>query len=195
MCSSAWRWRSPTSSPACTIAATWRAISTIWSRRAGRTGKPLAFLILDIDYFKSVNDGHGHDIGDEVLKEFANRIAANVRGIDLACRYGGEEFVVVMPDTDMALAFSIAERLRKSIETTPIVISRAPGKLNITISIGIAGSRRRGRHRRSAAAPRRPGALQRQAQRPQPRRDGGGGLSRSFLLFFSGAQGRPWRPP
>lgn len=107
---------------------------------AGRTAKPLAFLILDIDYFKSVNDGHGHDIGDEVLKEFASRISANVRGIDLACRYGGEEFVVVMPDTDMNLAFSIAERLRKSIETTPIVISRAPGKLNITISIGIAAT-------------------------------------------------------
>jgi two-component system cell cycle response regulator len=107
---------------------------------ACRASKPLAFLILDIDYFKSVNDGHGHDIGDEVLKEFANRISANVRGIDLACRYGGEEFVVVMPDTDMSLAFSIAERLRKSIETTPIVISRAPGKLNITISIGIAAT-------------------------------------------------------
>jgi two-component system cell cycle response regulator len=107
---------------------------------AGRMNKPLAFLILDIDYFKAVNDGHGHDIGDEVLKEFAKRIAANVRGIDLACRYGGEEFVVVMPDTDVSFAFTIAERLRKSIETTPIAISRAPGKLNITISIGIAGS-------------------------------------------------------
>ncbi|MEI9993856.1 MAG: PleD family two-component system response regulator [Rhizomicrobium sp.] len=108
---------------------------------AGRNGKPLAFLILDIDHFKQVNDGHGHDIGDEVLKEFANRISANVRGIDLACRYGGEEFVVVMPDTDMGLAYSIAERLRKSIETTPIAISRAPTRLNITISIGIAGSK------------------------------------------------------
>ena len=108
--------------------------------QAARTGKPLSFLILDIDYFKAVNDGHGHDIGDEVLKEFANRIAANVRGIDLACRYGGEEFVVVMPETDASFAFMVAERLRKSIETTPIVISRAPGKLSITISIGIAAS-------------------------------------------------------
>ena len=107
---------------------------------AGRSAKPLAFLILDIDYFKAVNDGHGHDIGDEVLKEFANRIAANIRGIDLACRFGGEEFVVVMPDTDVSMAFTIAERLRKSIETSPIPISRAPGSLNITISIGIAGS-------------------------------------------------------
>ena len=107
---------------------------------AAQSGKELAFLILDIDYFKAVNDGHGHDVGDEVLKEFANRIAANVRGIDLACRYGGEEFVVVMPDTDVTLAFTIAERLRKSIEQNPITISRAPGALNITISIGIAGS-------------------------------------------------------
>jgi two-component system cell cycle response regulator len=111
---------------------------------AQKSGKPLAFLIMDIDYFKAVNDTHGHDIGDEVLKEFANRIAANVRGIDLACRYGGEEFVVVMPDTEISFAYSIAERLRKSIETTPVEISRAPGKLNITISVGIAASEKNG---------------------------------------------------
>src|SRR5689334_24975441 len=103
------------------------------SSSAGQSGKPLAFLILDIDYFKAVNDGHGHDIGDEVLKEFANRISANVRGIDLACRYGGEEFVVVMPDTDVTLAFAIAERLRKSIEANPI-----------PIKIGRASCRERG---------------------------------------------------
>jgi two-component system cell cycle response regulator len=108
--------------------------------QASKSGKALAFLIMDIDFFKSVNDTHGHDIGDEVLREFARRISANVRGIDLACRYGGEEFVVVMPDTDVAYAYAVAERLRKSIETTPIEISRAPGKLSITISIGIAES-------------------------------------------------------
>ena len=73
--------------------------------------------------------------------EFAGRIAANIRGIDLACRYGGEEFVVVMPDTDVAfMPGRCPERLRKSIETTPFEISRAPGVLNLTISIGIAGS-------------------------------------------------------
>src|ERR1700677_2733829 len=98
---------------------------------ARKNGKPIAFVIMDIDYFKSVNDNHGHDIGDEVLKEFASRIAANVRGIDLACRYGGEEFVVVMPDTDMEFACEVAERLRKSVETTPFAISRAPGSLGI----------------------------------------------------------------
>ena len=107
---------------------------------AKKSGKPIAFLILDIDYFKAVNDTHGHDMGDEVLREFANRISANVRGIDLACRYGGEEFVVVMPDTDMDLAWSVAERLRASVETAPFHISRVPHALNITISIGIAGS-------------------------------------------------------
>jgi two-component system cell cycle response regulator len=107
---------------------------------AKKSAKPIAFLILDIDYFKAVNDTHGHDMGDEVLSEFANRISANVRGIDLACRYGGEEFVVVMPDTDMALACSVAERLRRSVESEPFSITRPPGKLKITISIGIAGS-------------------------------------------------------
>jgi two-component system cell cycle response regulator len=102
--------------------------------------KPISFLIMDIDYFKSVNDTHGHDMGDEVLREFAARVSANVRGIDLACRYGGEEFVVVMPDTDTGFAFSVAERLRQSVEATPVPISRAPHKLNVTVSIGIASS-------------------------------------------------------
>ena len=105
---------------------------------AQKKGRPLAFVIMDIDFFKRVNDSYGHGIGDEVLKEFATRISANVRGIDLACRYGGEEFVVAMPDTDIAFATNIAERLRQSIETTPIQISRDPGQLSITISIGIA---------------------------------------------------------
>ena len=102
--------------------------------------KPISFLIMDIDYFKAVNDTYGHDVGDEVLRDFASRIAANVRGIDLACRYGGEEFVVVMPDTDAGYAYTVAERLRQSIELTPFPISRAPDKINVTASIGIASS-------------------------------------------------------
>jgi two-component system cell cycle response regulator len=114
-----------------------RHLDTLLSN-AKKNQRPLAFVIMDIDFFKQVNDTHGHDIGDEVLKEFAGRIAANTRGIDLACRYGGEEFVVAMPDTDVAFATNIAERLRQSIETTPVQISRVPGTLNITISIGIA---------------------------------------------------------
>jgi two-component system, cell cycle response regulator len=107
---------------------------------AQKSGKPLAFLILDIDYFKAINDKHGHDVGDEVLREFAGRITANVRGIDLACRYGGEEFVIVMPDTDIPLAFTVAERLRKAVEDKPFVEDLSPGNLSVTISIGIAAS-------------------------------------------------------
>jgi two-component system cell cycle response regulator len=116
-----------------------RHLATSLASAAG-SGKGLAFLIIDVDHFKLVNDSHGHDVGDEILREFASRISANIRGIDLACRFGGEEFVVVMPDTDVSLACTVAERLRKSVETTPFEISRAPGKLGITISIGIAGS-------------------------------------------------------
>jgi two-component system cell cycle response regulator len=109
---------------------------------AQKSGKPLAFLILDIDHFKSINDGHGHDVGDEVLRQFATRISANVRGIDLACRYGGEEFVVVMPDTDVAFATAVAERLRKHVEAEPFKISSESGYLHVTISIGIAASQK-----------------------------------------------------
>jgi two-component system cell cycle response regulator len=102
--------------------------------------KPISFLVIDIDFFKSVNDTHGHNVGDEVLKEFAARVSANVRGIDLACRYGGEEFVVVMPDTDVQVAYQVAERLRRSVENRPFPISRAPGQIKVTISVGIASS-------------------------------------------------------
>jgi two-component system cell cycle response regulator len=116
-----------------------RHLAALLASAAG-SGKHLAFLIIDVDHFKSVNDSFGHDVGDEVLREFASRISDNVRGIDLACRFGGEEFVVVMPDTEVTHAWAVAERLRKSVEATPFAVSRAPGTLNITISIGIAGS-------------------------------------------------------
>jgi two-component system cell cycle response regulator len=99
-------------------------------------GKPVSLLIFDIDYFKSVNDGHGHPAGDAVLKEFAQRIAQNVRGVDLACRLGGEEFVVVMPDTDLSYAFMVAERLRQKVAEVPFQID-AGVTLSVTVSIGI----------------------------------------------------------
>lgn len=68
-------------------------------KRASLGGDPVSALLIDIDHFKKINDGYGHDVGDDVLQEFAVRLASNVRAIDLPCRYGGEEFVVVMPDT------------------------------------------------------------------------------------------------
>ncbi|MEJ1158789.1 PleD family two-component system response regulator [Prosthecomicrobium sp. N25] len=111
-------------------------LSTLVDQSHDRS-KPLSLLILDIDFFKSINDTHGHDAGDEVLREFADRIRANVRGIDLCCRYGGEEFVIVMPDTDMALAFVVAERLRQRVAGEPFAISGGRSSLDVTISIGI----------------------------------------------------------
>jgi two-component system cell cycle response regulator len=106
--------------------------------QAAARGKPIAVLIVDIDFFKSINDGHGHDAGDDVLREFALRIRKSIRNIDLACRYGGEEFVIVMPETDMAVASMVAERLRRRIATEPFAIQQGARSLEVTISIGIA---------------------------------------------------------
>jgi two-component system cell cycle response regulator len=106
--------------------------------QAAQRGKPISVLVLDIDYFKSINDGHGHDAGDDVLREFALRIRKSIRNIDLACRYGGEEFVVVLPETDMAVATMVAERLRRRIASEPFGIQDGSRDLDVTISIGIA---------------------------------------------------------
>ncbi len=104
--------------------------------------KPLSFLIMDIDFFKSINDSHGHAIGDEILRGFASRLKANVRGIDLACRYGGEEFVVIMPETDVAFAYAVAERLRQNVADVPFAISSGGGPLTVTVSIGVTSIER-----------------------------------------------------
>lgn len=106
--------------------------------RATAGGKPLTALVLDIDFFKTINDKYGHDAGDDVLREFAMRLRKSIRGIDLACRYGGEEFVVIMPDTDMGVAGKVAERLRRRIACEPFFISNAGCSIEVTISIGIS---------------------------------------------------------
>jgi two-component system cell cycle response regulator len=108
------------------------------TEQAAQRGKPITVLILDIDFFKSINDGHGHDAGDDVLREFSLRIRKSIRNIDLACRYGGEEFVIVMPETDMAVAGMVAERIRRRIATEPFPIQQGTKNLEVTISIGIA---------------------------------------------------------
>ncbi|NWG23982.1 MAG: PleD family two-component system response regulator [Pseudorhodoplanes sp.] len=101
--------------------------------------KPLSVLVLDIDFFKSVNDTYGHDAGDDVLREFAVRVRKSIRGIDLACRLGGEEFVVVMPDTDIGVAATVAERLRRRIASEKFPIEQGRAAIDVTISIGLAG--------------------------------------------------------
>jgi two-component system, cell cycle response regulator len=115
-------------------------LGTLIEQAAAR-GKPLAVMVLDIDYFKSINDSHGHDAGDDVLRDFALRVKRSIRGIDLACRVGGEEFVIVMPETDMAVAAMVAERLRRRIAAEPFPISQGSQCLPVTLSIGIAALR------------------------------------------------------
>ncbi len=112
-------------------------LSTLFNRSMAR-GRPLSVLITDIDRFKQVNDTYGHDAGDDVLREFARRIRSTVRGADLACRYGGEEFVVVMPDTSPEVAAAVAERLRSVVETVPFLLKSTGKELNVTASFGIS---------------------------------------------------------
>jgi two-component system, cell cycle response regulator len=109
-------------------------------RRAGHGGEPVASLLIDIDHFKKINDGYGHDVGDEVLREFAVRLASNVRAVDLPCRYGGEEFVVVMPDTSIVDAERIAERIRLHVAGSPFRVMGGAELLSVTISIGVAAT-------------------------------------------------------
>ncbi len=106
--------------------------------RAIRGGDPVSALMIDIDHFKKINDGFGHDIGDEVLREFAVRLASNVRAIDLPCRYGGEEFMVIMPDTRLEDAERIAERIRRHVAGSPFRVPGGSEPLSVTISIGVA---------------------------------------------------------
>ena len=103
-------------------------------------GDPVALLVIDIDHFKKINDSFGHQVGDEVLREFAVRLASNVRAIDLPVRFGGEEFVVVMPETQLCDAERIAERIRMHVAGSPFRVMDGEELLTVTISIGVAAS-------------------------------------------------------
>jgi two-component system, cell cycle response regulator len=108
------------------------------AEQACNRGKPLTLMMLDIDFFKAINDSYGHNAGDDVLREFAVRIRKSIRGIDLACRYGGEEFVVVMPETDLHVAGVVAERLRRTISGEPFAVNKGENQIEVTISIGLS---------------------------------------------------------
>lgn len=110
------------------------------ARATGRE-RPLSIIMLDFDHFKRVNDQFGHEAGDDVLREFATRLRRNIRGMDLMCRYGGEEFVVVLPDTDVEAARAVAERVRSAVSDMPFVIANGKHRVNVTISVGIGGLR------------------------------------------------------
>ncbi len=108
--------------------------------RAVRGGDPVAALMIDIDHFKKINDSFGHDVGDEVLREFAVRLASNVRAIDLPCRYGGEEFTVIMPGAKLGDAQKVAERIRLHVAGSPFRVAGGTELLSVTISIGVAAT-------------------------------------------------------
>ncbi len=116
-------------------------LQTLFDRAVARR-RPLSIMIVDLDRFKSINDTYGHDGGDDVLREFARRLRQNMRGIDLICRFGGEEFVIVMPDTEGAVAAKVAERIRAEIARTPFSVGRQGNPVEITISVGVSSVKR-----------------------------------------------------
>ena len=126
-------------------AGTWQREATAAVARAARAGQPLAVAVLDLDWFKRVNDTHGHLFGDEVLRQIGQCLPGALRDYDLAGRFGGEEFVLLLPCTRAADAYRVAERVRTRIASLPL---RAPNgdAVQITASLGVAalaeGSRR-----------------------------------------------------
>jgi diguanylate cyclase (GGDEF)-like protein len=102
----------------------------------------LALAMIDIDHFKDINDIHGHPAGDQVLKEIADRIKRCLRKSDVPARFGGEEFIVILPQTHSAHLAEIGERLRSTVAETPIVVASAQVSISVTVSIGIAVCRR-----------------------------------------------------
>lgn len=103
--------------------------------RSRRTGNPVALMILDIDNFKNANDHHGHEFGNCVLAQLADLLRESLRKPDIPCRYGGEEFAVILPDTPLPQALQLAERLRSNIADMRVPWKRM--KMAITVSIGV----------------------------------------------------------
>ena len=157
-------------------------LTHLWNRRgasvllkaafasADQRGTPLALALLDLDNFKRINDNHGHQTGDEVLRRVASRLLSAVRGDDAICRLGGDEFLVLMADTDAAIASRVAERIRHAITDTAVPDARRHD----------AGQRERRLHRsptarhdgrRGPARARRPSVAAVESRRPQSRAD------------------------
>ena len=111
--------------------------------RSRRYSHPLALLMLDIDYFKRVNDTYGHPAGDQALRRLPELIRSQLRVNDLPCRYGGEEFGLILPETGPEQALEVAERIRATVAREPIDLPDG-GRLRISVSIGVAGAPRNG---------------------------------------------------
>ena len=138
------------------VAATWRLATvdpltcianrqTVLTRleeelgRAARYRRPLSVVMVDLDHFKRLNDTFGHEAGDTVLRAVADRIASNIRSTDLVGRFGGEEFLLVLPETDADAAATMAEKLRRVVAGTPVRL-REGNSATVTLSAGVAGS-------------------------------------------------------
>lgn len=106
-------------------------------KRAERHRDPLGCAMLDVDRFKSINDGYGHDAGDMILKTVADRIAGAVREIDVVTRYGGDEFLLVLPSTHFSGAVTVAERIWTSVRSAPVTLSDGRS-VPVSVSIGVA---------------------------------------------------------
>jgi len=113
-------------------------------RRAARYNLPLSLIMVDIDWFKKLNDTYGHEAGNVVLKSLAGMINACIRDVDIFARYGGEEFVIILPQTPLREAQTIGERIREKVEATTIDTG-STGKLRITVSVGVSSFPENGR--------------------------------------------------
>jgi diguanylate cyclase (GGDEF)-like protein len=123
-------------------------LTRLWNRRgasvliksaldaARKQGSSVAIAILDLDNFKRINDSYGHQIGDEVLRKTALRLIQSIRDTDCACRIGGDEFLLVMKDTDASVARQTAERVRRMVVETPIPTRQ--GEITLSTSVGFA---------------------------------------------------------
>ena len=116
--------------------------------RSQRTLQHTTLIMLDVDHFKRVNDEWGHEVGNQALQLIAQCLVGNIRKLDIACRYGGEEFAIILPSTDIMTGAHVAERIRASIASTPLLMNTsqetntseltAPQSLSLTVSLGLS---------------------------------------------------------
>lgn len=102
--------------------------------RSKRSGIPTSLVMVDIDHFKAVNDTHGHEIGNQAIRHLADILRGEVRTTDIVCRYGGEEFAMIFPETHLNLAVKVADRIREEISHSPLRL--VEGEVNLTVSMG-----------------------------------------------------------
>ncbi|HRH73401.1 MAG TPA: GGDEF domain-containing protein, partial [Zoogloea sp.] len=103
---------------------------------SSRTRRPLSTMVIDVDMFKTYNDSYGHDVGDAVLKQVAGAVKGALRAQDIVARTGGDEFLVICPDTGLDAALACAERVRFAVESAPLLLGGQA--INMSVSIGVA---------------------------------------------------------